>query len=286
MSRFTAAAPLPLGLSPVVPRWLLGLLTVPLMLWALGSLSGCASTGASAASATAEPITAFDEPEVRKRARIRLELASNYFEQGQTTIALDEIKQSLAADPSYTPAYVLRGLVYMRLNNPALAEDSFQRALQISPRDGDTLHNYGWFHCEAGRYPQALALFDRALASPTYGAVARTHLVKGICQIRAGQPAEAEASFSKSYELDAGNPITGYNLAALLFQRGEDSRAQFYIRRINNSNLANAETLWLGIKIERRLRNTVEVEQLARQLGRRFAESRQWALYQRGAFDE
>ena len=50
MSRFTAAAPLPLGLSPVVPRWLLGLLTVPLMLWALGSLSGCASTGASAAS--------------------------------------------------------------------------------------------------------------------------------------------------------------------------------------------------------------------------------------------
>jgi type IV pilus assembly protein PilF len=36
--------------------------------------------------------------------------------------------------------------------------------------------------------------------------------------------------------------------------RGELTRAQFYIRRLNNSNLANAETLWLGIKIEQRLK--------------------------------
>jgi type IV pilus assembly protein PilF len=280
-----------IALVPAVPveirvRWALWLLAVPLLLWLGGSLSGCASTGSGATASTAEPVTAFDEPEVRKRARIRLELASNYFEQGQTTIALDEIKQSLAADATYTPAYVLRGLIYMRLNNPALAEDSFQRALQTNARDGDALHNYGWFMCESGRYPQAQAMFDRALASPTYGAMARTHLVKGICYVRAEQLGEAEASFIKSYELDAGNPITGYNLASLLFRRGEDSRAQFYIRRINNSNLANAETLWLGIKVERRLRNTTEVEQLARQLGRRYPESRQWTLYQRGAFDE
>lgn len=286
MNPFTPAALSPAARGIRRPRWLLAGIAVPLMLWVLGNVSGCAATGAGAGASTAEPITAFDEPEARKRARIRLELASNYFEQGQTNIALDEVKQSLAADPTYTPAYVLRGLVFMRLNNPALAEESFQRALQTNPRDGDALHNFGWFHCEAGRYPQAFALFDRALASPTYASMARTHLVKGICQVRAEQLTEAEASFVKSYELDAGNPITGYNLAALLYKRGEDSRAQFYIRRINNSNLANAETLWLGVKVERRLRNTTEVQQLARQLERRFPESRQWVLYQRGAFDE
>ena len=45
-------------------------------------------------------MTESDEPEARKRARIRMELAVGYFEQGQTNVALDELKQVIAADPS------------------------------------------------------------------------------------------------------------------------------------------------------------------------------------------
>ncbi|MGI9217556.1 MAG: type IV pilus biogenesis/stability protein PilW [Hydrogenophaga sp.] len=257
--------------------------------WAVvAGLSGCAGgAGApSAAAASSEPVTESDEPEARKRARIRLELASNYFENGQTTVALDEIKQSLVADPSYPSAYVLRGLVYMRMNETGLAEDSFRRALQLNPRDADALHNYGWFACQQGRHVEAIGFFQRALASPVYGGQAKTLMAKGICQTRIGQFSEAEGSFSRSYELDAANPITGYNLASLLYRRGEYTRAQFYIRRLNNSELANAETLWLGIKVERRLNNTEATEQLAQQLSRRYPKSREWTAYQRGAFDE
>lgn len=251
-------------------------------------LGACAQTpGAQTpASARAEPITESDEPEARKRARIRLELASNYFEQGQTTVALDEIKLSLAADPTYVPAYTLRGLVYARLNDLRLAEDSFKRAQQLNPRDPDVLHHYGLFVCQQGRYPQAIDLFQQALASPVYGGQAKTLMAKGVCQVRAAQFAEAEGSLARSYELDAGNPITAYNLAALQFRRGDNAKAQFTIRRLNNTDLANAETLWLGIKVEQRLGNTEAMTQLAQQLGRRYPESREWASYQRRAFDE
>lgn len=261
-------------------------LSVAALLALVMSTSGCAAGAASSTSTSAEPVTESDEPESRKRARLRLELASGYFENGQTSVALDEIKQSLAADPAYGPAYVLRGLVYMRLNDSRLAEDSFKRALQINPRDPDALHNYGWFACQQGRHREAVDLLTRALASPVYGGQAKTLMAKGVCQIRMGQLSEAESSFARSYELDAANPITGYNLASLLFRRGEFSRAQFYIRRLNNSELANAETLWLGIKVEHRLRNTEVEQQLAQQLSRRYPKSREWASYQRGAFDE
>lgn len=250
------------------------------------SLSGCAAGASSETASPREPVTESDEPEARKRARLRLELASGYFENGQTSVALDEIKQSLAADPAYGPAFVLRGLVYMRLNDSRLAEDSFKRALQINPRDPDALHNYGWFVCQQERHKEAVDLFMRALASPVYGGQAKTLMAMGVCQTRMGQLSEAEGSFARSYELDAGNPITGYNLASLLFRRGDFNRAQFYIRRLNNSELANAETLWLGIKVERRLRNLEAEQQLAQQLSRRYPNSRQWASYQRGAFDE
>lgn len=264
--------------------WMLCMLSA-LLLSAL-SVSGCATGVSSATTSSSEPVTESDEPESRKRARLRLELASGYFENGQTSVALDEIKQSLAADPNYGPAFVLRGLVFMRLNDDRLAEDSFRRALQINPRDPDALHNYGWFVCQQERYREAVDLFTRALASPVYGGQAKTLMTKGICQTRMGQLSEAESSFARSYELDASHPITGYNLASLLFRRGEFARAQFYIRRLNNSEFATAETLWLGIKVERRLGQVEAEQQLVQQLSRRYPKSREWASYQRGAFDE
>lgn len=266
-------------------HWRLGLLAGGLVL--LSALAGCAhGPGAPGTGPATEPLTESDEPEARTRARLRVELATGYFEQDKATIALDEIKQALAADPAYAPAYVLRGLVYMRLNDSRLAEDSFRRALQISPRDPDALHNYGWFQCLQGRRPQAIELFQQALASPVYGGQAKTLMAKGVCQVQMGQLAEAESSFARSYELDAANPVTAYNLASLLYRRGEYVRAQFYARRLNNSEQANAESLWLGIGIERRLGQAQAAEQLGQQLVRRFPQSREATSFQRGVFND
>ncbi|NQW93103.1 MAG: type IV pilus biogenesis/stability protein PilW [Polaromonas sp.] len=251
-------------------------------------LTGCASNAgtSSATAASADLVTESDEPESRRRARLRLELASGYFEQGQTNVALDELKQALIADPTYVDAYNLRGLVYMRLNDLPLAEDSFRRALTINPRDAGVAHNYGWFLCQQARYPESFRFFGRAIANPTYPSQAKSLMTQGICQVRAGQRAEAEQSLSKSYELDAGNPLTGYNLSLLLFERNDLVRSQFYIRRLNNSELANAETLWLGIKIEQKLNNQQVVQQLGTQLKRRYGQSREAAAFDRGAFNE
>lgn len=257
--------------------------------WAVVLLAGCAGKPGSAPGATSgrgEIMTESDEPDVRKRARIRLELAANYFQQGQTNVALDELKQALVTDPTYADAYNLRGLVYMRMNDNALAEDSFRRAMTLNPRDGDVLHNYGWMLCQQNRYSESASLFARAIAMPQYGGQAKTLMTQGLCQVRAGEKVEGERSLLQSYELDAGNPVTGYNLASLLFQRGDLVRAQFYIRRLNNSNLANAETLWLGVKVERSLGNREAMLQLADQLKKRFGQSREAAAYERGAFND
>ncbi len=261
-----------------------GLFLACLMAVLITGLSACASR--TGASADGELVTESDEPDTRKRARIRLELAVGYFEQGQTTIALDELKQSLAADPNYAEAHSLRGLIYLRLNDFRLSEESFRRALAISPRDSNIMHNLGWLHCQQARYPEAEQLFSQALANPQYGERAKTLRAQGLCQVRAGQAAQGEQSLLRSYEFDAGNPITAYNLATLLFQRGDLVRAQFYVRRLNNSELANAESLWLGIKVERRMENRDAMAQLAAQLTKRFPKSREFDSYQRGAFDE
>lgn len=249
-------------------------------------LSGCANKPGALPNGQGDILTESDEPEGRKRARIRMELAVGYFEQGKTAVALDELKQVIIADPNFPDAYNLRGLIYMRLNDYRQAEDSFRRAIALNPRDANSHHNFGWLQCQQGRYAEAYKSFEQAMANPLYAERAKTLMAQGLCQARAGDKAEAERSLARAYELDAGNPVTGYNLANLLFQRGEFPRAQFYIRRLNNSELANAESLWLGIKVERRMNDRVAMNQLAEQLRKRFPQSREATAYGRGAFDE
>ena len=129
-----------------IGRWTLTACSAVVCIWAL---QGCATNTSSSGVSDADAglVTPSDEPESRRRARIRLELASNYFELGQTAVALDEVKQSLSADPSYADAFNLRGLIYMRLNDYPQAEDSFRRALSLRANDANILHNYGWLMC-------------------------------------------------------------------------------------------------------------------------------------------
>ena len=271
----------------VVHRCLLCMCLAVPGFWVLAGLGGCAaSLDSGPGGAKGDIVTESDEPEARRRARIRLELAVGYFEQGQTTIALDELKQSIAADPNFAQAYNLRGLIYMRLNDPRLAEDSFRRALAINPRDADVLHNYGWMLCQQSRFGESQKSLSQAIAIPLYGGRAKSWMAQGLCQMKAGQGADAELSLQRSYELDAANPVTGYNLASLLYLRGEMVRAQFYVRRLNNSELGNSESLWLGIKVERKLENREAMQQLAGQLKKRFSQSRELAFFERSAFDE
>jgi type IV pilus assembly protein PilF len=255
---------------------------------ASGLLTGCASSDGSKSGANPvdNVVTESDEPENRRRARNRLELASGYFSEGKTTVALDEIKLALQADPNYGDAFNMRGLIYQRLGDNRQAEDSYRRALQLNPRDADTMHNYGWMMCQMRRYDESIAMFTQANAVPLYNSQSKTYMTRGLCEQAAGKADLAERSFARSYELDAGNPISGYNLANLLFLRNELQRAQFYTRRLNNSELSNAETLWLGIKIERKLNNTEAVQQLSTQLRRRYAQSKELSSLNRGAFDE
>ncbi|KAF1046525.1 type IV pilus biogenesis/stability protein PilW [Xylophilus sp.] len=279
-------SPLPSGSSAGLAPVLLALLLL---------VAGCTTTSTTTTvSAAADPTpapranvsTPSGETDAQRRARLRLELAASYFDQGKTAVALDEVRQALAADPNHAEAYNLRGLIFMRLGDNGQAEESFRRALSIDAGDSDTQHNYGWLLCQQRRYDEAERLFAQAAANPLYAGRAKTQMAQGLCQARAGRTAEAEQTLARAYERDPANPIVAYNLAAMAFRRGDMEHARFYIRRLNNGDYANAESLWRGIRIERRLGDRVAMEQLADQLRKRFPDARELLAYERGAFDE
>jgi type IV pilus assembly protein PilF len=247
-------------------------------------LGACTTT---TTTSSGEIKTASDTSDSEKRARVRLELALSYFERGQNETALDEVKQALAVDPQLGPAYNLRGLIYASLGEARLAEDNFRRALQINSRDGDAMHNYGWFLCQQGRYAESHVQFDTAMDVPNYRDIPRTLLAQGVCFGREKRWEPAEAALMRAYAFDADNPVVGYNLSDVLYRRGEYERARFFIRRINQSGeYSNAQTLWLAMRIESRIGNRNGVATIGQELRSRYPQSREAAAYAQGRFDD
>ena len=262
--------------------------------WWLGLLLAAALTGCSTQTTVIgsvgdgkDLVTASDESDGSKRARLRMELASGYFGRGQMTTALDQVKLALQADPTLGEAYNLRGLIYANLGDDKLAEESFRRALQLNSRDADTMQNFGYYLCQKKRYPEASAMFDQAVAVPQYRDQARTLLTKGVCEAFAGQLPESEATLLRAFQIDPANPSISVNLSEVLFRRGDYDRARFYIRRVNaNPNLTGAQTLWLAARIEQRLGNRTGAQEFGEQLRKRYPDSREAASFGQGRFDE
>ena len=249
-------------------------------------LAGCATTGGGVQTETAPNSAA--EAEVHRLAQTRLQLAAMHFEEGRIEVALGEVAQALQVSPQYPDAYNLKGWIHMSQQDYPAAHESFARALALRPGNADALYNMGWLQCQQKQFESADRNFDAALAAPrsTGQSVTRILLAKGVCLLGAGQGAAALKSLGQAYELEPGSPAVAYNFANALHVQGETERARFYVRRINNSQWSSAQSLWLGIKVERRLGDSVAMRQLADQLQKRFPDSKEWQRFEQGAFDD
>ena len=273
-----------------VSRWMQAVLAAAAV---AAGLAGCVTTGAPPKSlykksTTDDDIkTASDQTAADRLSNTRMELAQAYLGRNQPNDALDQVKQALQAKPDNPAAYGLRGLIYAALGDNDHADESFRRAMQLAPRDGDLMHNYGWVLCQQRRYDEADAQFARAIAEPGYRSVSRTMMVQGICQARAGKGQDAERTLSKAYELDPANPTIAVNLAEVLYRNKQYERARFYIRRVNTrQELVSAQTLWLAARIEHKLGQAEQVKAMGSQLRERFPDSPEASLFEKGRFDD
>jgi type IV pilus assembly protein PilF len=240
---------------------------------ALG-LAGCATQPAGDnGPKSGEASTTVNESSERSRARIHTQLAAGYYEIGNMGIALEEVKEAQKSDPGFGPAYNLAGLVYSRLKEDGLAEQSFQRALAIDPNDSDAQNNYGLFLCERGRLEPAVKYFLSAVRNPLYANPERAYVNAGVCTRRTGNVAVAEEYFQTALKMRPTQPQALYQLADLAYARGDLGVAKGYLGRLAQSGVTTAEVLWLGARVERKLGDRNAEASYASQLRNRYPNS-------------
>ena len=223
--------------------------------------------------------------EPRNRAKVHTELASLYFERGNMGIALEELRIATSADPTYPQAHGMFGLVYMELRENQLAEQSFQRGLRLAPQDPDLNHNYGWFLCQTGREPEGIQYFMQAIRNPLYGAPWRSYSAAGTCALRKNQLKDAEDYFQRALKMEPDEPRSLLQLGQIRYRQGNYGESRALVTRFNKLIEPTPESLWLALRIERRLGERVAEASFASQLRRRFPGSQEYQLLQRGEFD-
>jgi len=226
-----------------------------------------------------------DSTDPRNRAKLRTELASLYYRRGNMAIALEELRSAVAADPNYATAYSMFGLVYMELKENRLAESNFQRALSLAPADPDINHNYGWFLCQTGQETESLKYFEQAIRNPLYPTPWRSYSAAGTCSLKKKNVKEAEGFFQQALRLEPDEPISLLQLGQIRYGQGSMEEAKKLVGRFNKLVTPTPESLWLALRIERKLGERVAESSYATQLRRRYPASPEYQLLQRGAYD-
>jgi len=249
-----------------------------IILFALVVLTGC-GTPSGGGQAAPEQL----KSRANASAKVHTELAGMYYERAQMGIALGEIDLALQANPSYAPAYSVRGLIHMALREDKEAGDDFQQSLRLDKSDSEAHNNYGWFLCQRGKEKESIAHFLAALKNPLYGTPERAYLNAGLCSKKAGNNKDAEEFLQRALQVQPGMPQAQLAMAELSFTNGDYAAAKKYFAGFSEkSDSLTAEQLWLAVRIERKVGDRNSEASYGMQLRKRFPDARETKLFMYG----
>lgn len=223
--------------------------------------------------------------DAQKRAKIHTELGSLYLKDGRYAVALDEARVAIAADSAYAPAYNLLGLVHMYLNENRVAEENFARALRLAPGDPEINNNFGWFLCQTGREQASMPYFQAAIRSPLYDTPGKPMTNAGLCSLRIRDDKAAEDFLLRALRHENENVQALYWLADINYRSNRLGEARLRLADLHKLIEPNAESLWLAVRVERRIGDREGEARFSSQLRRKFAGTPEHQRLMQGQYD-
>jgi type IV pilus assembly protein PilF len=252
-------------------------------------LVACSAPGMKTASpgevaerpAADQPVTT----EVRRVARAHVELGTAYLQASKMGTAMEEARLAIAIDPAYAPGYHLLGQVHMFLEEKDAAQKAFDAALARAPGDPDINNTYGWFLCVNGREQDGLAMLAKSAQNPFNTTPTRPLTNSGLCYLRLKDEKNAADRFAKALQADPTNSVAAYQLGEIAFHQGDYARARDLATELNQNSEPTPESVWLGLRAERKLGNQEAEATYVAQLRNKFRSSKQYQDYLAGRFE-
>ena len=208
----------------------------------------------------------------------QVQLGVGYFEQGNYEVALEKLEKAIEVKPDYGPAHSAIALVYERMQKYDMADQHYREAIRLSPENGGIYNNYGVFLCNRNRPEEAEKYFLKAVKIPLYNTPELAYENAGACARRVPDTEKAEAYLNKALELNPQLPTALVNMAEIRFEQGSFLSSRGFLQRFESVSSHSAESLWLGIRIERKLGDKNAEANYKKQLQSKFPKSEQFRM--------
>lgn len=256
--------------------------------FALLMLAGCGGSSSVQQETSSQAVSQqTSNTDAQKRAKIHTELASGYLQLGRFGVAQDEARIAIEADPSYAPGYNLMGLVYMNLQENAAAEDQFRKALKLAPGDPEINNNFGWFLCQTEREKQSISYFMAAIRNPLYTTPSKSMTALGLCYLKMNDDRLAEDFLRKALRADgaSGNVQALYWLSDIYYRNRRYNEARSTLADLHKSMDPSSQSLWLALRVERKIGDREGEARYASQLRRKFQGSQEYQKLMQGQYE-
>jgi len=207
-----------------------------------------------------------------------MQIAAHFLETGQLDLALINAKTSLEKEPDNAQTHNIIALIYQRLGEQALADRHFKSAIKLQPKNSYIRNAYGAFLCAQDRFEEADQQFQMALENPLYNTpwVALTNA--GICSGRAGELGQSEAYLRSALRRNPTFSAALLEMAKVSLENEEYLSARGYLQRYLAVAQHSSESLWVGIRVERRLGDENAVASYSLMLNSGFPDSEETQL--------
>ncbi|MCK4744220.1 MAG: type IV pilus biogenesis/stability protein PilW [Sulfuriflexus sp.] len=242
-----------------------------LVLSALLLVSACSGSGGY--SGGDDETDLIIQPKGDKLAETNVKLGVGYMQQGNYEYALLKFRKALEIDDNLPNGHYAIALLYDRLGKPNAAAKHFERATEINPQYSDAHNAYAAFLCRKKQYDRADEKFRKALANPLYRSHALVRVNAGLCALRAGNTKRAENYFRNLLKGNPRHATALFQMAKINLDAQRFLQARGYIQRYGAVTKHTAQSLLVGLKIERVLGGKNDLAKYALLLQHKFPDS-------------
>jgi type IV pilus assembly protein PilF len=245
-------------------------------------------TGLSACSSKQEAVKEkkISEPDLEQASALNVQLALGYIEREQLGIAQEKLEKAIEQNPENIDAYTSMAYLKRLINEYDMAEDFYQKALDIKSNDPNIHNNYGGLLCQMGRYDDALDEIRKAYDNPFYETPYLAYANAGTCLLDKGDYKQAETMLRKALRDQPNYAGALISMAEIGVKTEKYLMARAYIQRYHAVARPSAESLWLQVQAEKALGAEDHYMKYARQLLKEFPDSDQAGMLEEMARNE
>lgn len=214
-----------------------------------------------------------------------VQLATAYLSQGNYERSRKHLERALELEPGDAGALATQGLLYQTEGDPELAEEAYRKSLRSDSGYTRGRVFYGAFLYGNQRFEEARDQFREASRDTSYDDRASVFYNLGRANEQMEDLDAAVKAYRRALELGRGNPRWLLALSRSLVASDDYTAAARYYDRLltmmeRSPRLEHSpESLLVGIRIARHLRNYDQESSLALLLRNRFPDSEEYRKY-------